>query len=317
MTGIQALVRLPLDRKRLDRKLGLNTAGFISGYRGSPLGGYDQQLSRRQAAARRKRHPGLGGIERGSRRHGGLGLAAGSGVPGREIRWRVRHLVRQGAGRRPDRRRVQARQHGRHGSARRRAGAGGRRSQLQILDAALAIRIRADRRGNSGAGALNHPGRARLWPLRLGDEPLFGLLDRHDRPRRHDGFRRRRQCRRRSPRIVIPTDFIMPEGGVGLRIGDTPHGQGTAPARSEAACGAGLRAGQWPRPSASDLEESAPRRRSSWGRPHAMCSRRWPRSGSTKRRRANSAYRSSRSPCPGRWSRRRSPNSAAASSACW
>ncbi|MDZ4761902.1 MAG: indolepyruvate ferredoxin oxidoreductase family protein [Alphaproteobacteria bacterium] len=45
MTGIQALVRLPLDRKRLDRKAGLNTAGFISGYRGSPLGGYDQQLA--------------------------------------------------------------------------------------------------------------------------------------------------------------------------------------------------------------------------------------------------------------------------------
>ena len=45
MTGIQALVRLPLDRKRLDRKSGLNTAGFISGYRGSPLGGYDQQIT--------------------------------------------------------------------------------------------------------------------------------------------------------------------------------------------------------------------------------------------------------------------------------
>tara|TARA_R110000751_G_scaffold152166_4_gene257186 strand:- start:38560 stop:42018 length:3459 start_codon:yes stop_codon:yes gene_type:complete len=44
MTGIQALVRLPLDRKRLDRASGVNTAGFISGYRGSPLGGYDQQL---------------------------------------------------------------------------------------------------------------------------------------------------------------------------------------------------------------------------------------------------------------------------------
>lgn len=44
MTGIQALVRLPLDQKRLDLQAGHNTAGFISGYRGSPLGGYDQQL---------------------------------------------------------------------------------------------------------------------------------------------------------------------------------------------------------------------------------------------------------------------------------
>ena len=44
MTGIQALVRLPMDQKRLDLEAGHNTAGFISGYRGSPLGGYDQQL---------------------------------------------------------------------------------------------------------------------------------------------------------------------------------------------------------------------------------------------------------------------------------
>ncbi len=44
LSGIQALVRLPILQRELDRARGLNTAGLISGYRGSPLGAYDQQL---------------------------------------------------------------------------------------------------------------------------------------------------------------------------------------------------------------------------------------------------------------------------------
>ena len=44
MSGVQALVRLPMLQRMRDAAAGLNTAGYISGYRGSPLGGYDQAL---------------------------------------------------------------------------------------------------------------------------------------------------------------------------------------------------------------------------------------------------------------------------------
>jgi len=44
MTGTQALVRLPMLQRQRDQAAGLNTGGFISGYRGSPLGAYDQAL---------------------------------------------------------------------------------------------------------------------------------------------------------------------------------------------------------------------------------------------------------------------------------
>ncbi|WP_386263157.1 indolepyruvate ferredoxin oxidoreductase family protein, partial [Xanthomonas translucens] len=62
LSGVQALVRLPLMQQLRDRAAGLNTGGFVSGYRGSPLGGFDLELWRARKhldAARVKFQPGL------------------------------------------------------------------------------------------------------------------------------------------------------------------------------------------------------------------------------------------------------------------
>src|SRR5262245_16362035 len=49
VTGYQALVRMCLVQKERDRRAGLNTAGYITGYRGSPLGGLDYQFQRAES----------------------------------------------------------------------------------------------------------------------------------------------------------------------------------------------------------------------------------------------------------------------------
>ncbi len=45
VSGVQALARLPLEQMRADRRLGLQTAAFVSGYPGSPLAGFDKEAN--------------------------------------------------------------------------------------------------------------------------------------------------------------------------------------------------------------------------------------------------------------------------------
>lgn len=62
LTGTQALVRLPMLQRELDQAAGLNTAGYISGYRGSPLGQIDIQMwqaKQHLEAAHIRFHPGV------------------------------------------------------------------------------------------------------------------------------------------------------------------------------------------------------------------------------------------------------------------
>src|SRR4051812_49976157 len=65
ITGTQAVIRMLLMQQERDRLAGLNTAGFVSGYRGSPIGGVHQKLLRAQKRVRESQnvfpprlHPG-------------------------------------------------------------------------------------------------------------------------------------------------------------------------------------------------------------------------------------------------------------------
>ena len=75
ITGVQALVRLPLMQRERDRAAGLDTKGFISGYRGSPLGTYDLALWQAKKFLEERDILFQPGAQRGPRRDGGLGLA--------------------------------------------------------------------------------------------------------------------------------------------------------------------------------------------------------------------------------------------------
>ena len=248
MSGIQALVRLPMLQQERDQAAGLNTAGFISGYRGSPLGGLDQSLWKAKTASRRAPRRVPARRQRGPRGDRRVGLAAGQSVPERQIRWRVRHVVRQGPGRRPLRRRLQARQLGGLVAARRRAGAGRRRPRRQVLDARAPVRTHLQGVRPAGAVPVERAGIPRLRPARLGDEPLFRPLggdEVRDRRGRIVGLGRYRSAPHRDhPARRLRDARGRPEHP----LARSAAGAGSASARLQVVRGARLRAREQARP---------------------------------------------------------------------
>ena len=172
VTGFQALVRLCLMQKERDRRAGLNTAGYVTGYRGSPLGELDQQFQRAETFLKRSDilfQPGL---------NEDLAATALWGTQQAELRGEGKYdgvfglWYGKGPGRRPHRRRVPPCQFRRHLEARRRARADGRRPHRRILDHRAPVRISLHRRDDPDPEPGGRAGDHRLRPLRLGDVAL-------------------------------------------------------------------------------------------------------------------------------------------------
>ncbi len=123
------------------------------------LGGPDRVAGPK--TPRRAPHQVPLGAQRRPRRHQRLGHAAGGDDARREVRRRLRHVVRQGAGRGPLRRCLQARQCGGHQPARRRAGAGRRRPRRQEFDAAAPVGPRLQGPPRSSSTRSGSPSRCR------------------------------------------------------------------------------------------------------------------------------------------------------------
>ena len=100
LSGVQALVRLMLVQRRRDAAAGLRTAGFVSGYRGSPLGGLDETLWNAEAHLEANNIKFLPGVNE-ELAATAVWHAAGASHGRQRLRRRVRYVVRQGARGRP------------------------------------------------------------------------------------------------------------------------------------------------------------------------------------------------------------------------
>ena len=149
ITGTQALVRLPMMQRHRDLAAGKNTACYVTGYRGSPLGGVDLAMWQAKKFLKNNHihfQPGVNEDLAATAVWGTqqLDLFGDSNYDGVFSLWYAK-----GPGRRPQRRCAAPRQSRGHGEIRRRAAAGRRRPYLQILDHGPSERIRLHGRRDS------------------------------------------------------------------------------------------------------------------------------------------------------------------------
>ena len=224
LSGIQALVRLPMLQRERDRAQNLNTGGFISGYRGSPLGMYDNALVAGKVvpaiAQYPLRHPGLNedlaatavwgsqqvGLFPGAKVDGVFGIWYGKG-PGVDRSGDVlKHANAAGTARHGG---VLALAGDDHGANPRRLA---HQSEQIFAAAMMPILNPATLQDYLDFGL-----------LRLCVVALLRLLGRlqGDRPRRSRA-RPRSQSIRARLRSSLPADFAMPPGGLNIRWPDPP-----------------------------------------------------------------------------------------------
>ena len=179
LSGTQALVRLPMLQRERDRAQGLNTAGFISGYRGSPLGMYDHALWRAKSlpssSTTSNSSPGLNedlaatavwgsqqvGMFPGAKVDGVFGIWYGKGPGVDRSVDALKHA--NSAGTSPQWRRDRA---------------GRRRPWLPVLDAGASERAGVRRGADAGGQSRHAAGLSRSRHSRLCAVALFQLLGR-------------------------------------------------------------------------------------------------------------------------------------------
>jgi indolepyruvate ferredoxin oxidoreductase len=225
LSGIQALVRLPLEQRARDAAAGLHTAGFVSGYRGSPLAGLDLQIAAAAEHYARREvvfQPGLNeelaatavwgsqqtGLHPGARYDGVFGLWYGKAPGVDRASDALRHANAAGTARHGGVLLVAGDDHACKSSS--------YPSQSELLMQHLEIPVLAPASvqevldyGLYGWAMSRYAG---LWVS------LIALTD------LMDGSAVIRVGPDRAP-VVVPADVTLPRGGVHIRAGDDPRAQ--------------------------------------------------------------------------------------------